>query len=191
MLAQDSSSSYHRQGSLDGLCGVYCIINALSLMLGENSPDPEEVFAALLGSLRGQLPTIVVSGMHSKGLETLLRCTRSLLAKRGLCFRFRRACDREPASLSRFWETLAEHHAQQGDGAILLGMTGEHDHWTCVESISHEALHLADSGVLTSLRRNQVSIKRASTRRNFVLQPTQAFLLSVDGAPPSGKLLVS
>lgn len=153
----------YRQGDLDGLCGLYVIVNAFAALCPELDNDVcEDLFRALVQALPKAVPSplaVVYRGMGGGDLRRLLMAAQSHVAKtvdisievRELP-RFRTA----PA-LGEVWARLrAELKADQ---VAILGLTGGHDHWTLAVSATERALKLLDSGDRTLLLRSRCTLQ--------------------------------
>ena len=154
-----------RQGDLDGLCGVYAIINALRHLCPELSPARSQaLFRMLVRSIAPRAPERAIA-KFSDGLTigAVFRLARlaaayterhhngsisvSLLATR----RHRGGARRWP--LARYWRELATVLA--GRSAVIVGLNGSQRHWSVAISISSQQLQLLDSDGLHLLRRSR------------------------------------
>lgn len=143
-------------------------------MTGEDAFDAKMMFRTLLMPFRRI--TIAVDGLHVNDLTKVLRRAVSFLEEQGIRIGYRKAFY-TPATLSDYWETLHLHHRASGDGSILIGISGVHDHWTCVERVSPATMHLADSGIMTKIDRAKATVGRPTARRPHQLHADQTFLL--------------
>ena len=136
-------------GDLDGLCGVYAVVNATRLAAHPHrrlsATDCYDLFAALLAELAdaGRLRGFVAAGLGPRVLARLLRRAGRWLRKRhGLALEvsrpFRKADQPDP---ERCLRVLTEHLARPGTAAIV----GSDEHWTVVYAVTPKRLLLADS----------------------------------------------
>jgi hypothetical protein len=137
------------QGDLDGLCGVYAVVNAARLAAHPHrrlrAAECRGLFAALLEELadEGRLRGFVAAGLGNRVLARLLRRAGRWLRKRhGLALEVRRpfskADEPDPDACLR---ALAEHLARPGTAAIV----GSDEHWTVVRAVTPRRLLLADN----------------------------------------------
>src|SRR3954453_5066129 len=137
----------YRQGDLDGLCGPYCVVNAVRLAAHPQRRlrDAEcvELFAALVAELAdiGRLRTAVTDGTGKVGrlarrAGCWLRDEHGLELEVMRPFTKRRGPD--PACCLQL---MTEHLARPGTAAIVA--TG--DHWTVARAVSGRRLLLSDS----------------------------------------------
>jgi hypothetical protein len=137
------------QGDLDGLCGVYAVVNAVRLTAHPHRRLPtaecRELFAALLAELadEGRLRGFVAHGLGTRVLARLLRRAGRWLRKRhGLALEVRRPfAKRDEPGPEACLRALAEHLARPGTAAIV----GSDEHWTVVRAVTPKRLLLADS----------------------------------------------
>lgn len=148
-----------QQGELDGLCGLYAIINALRWALGAagdfGRSQVDHLFGRLLDELEREAGGIaaVSLGIHDRPLVALARASGRLLAEDlGLAVRvsqpFRSRRPSTATDLARAIRTATEHDR----AAFLIGLKGRYRHWTvCVGATRHH-LVLFDSADIHRLR---------------------------------------
>ena len=104
-----------RQGELDGLCGIYAIINAIRLVLGPRASllkpaDWHELFVVLLESIDGPIGAAhaAANGIETKPLRSLLRvASLHLVAELDLTVR---AAPMFPRNDRPSFAELLQHH---------------------------------------------------------------------------------
>jgi hypothetical protein len=137
------------QDDLDGLCGVYAVVNAARLVAYSHrrlsAADCRALFAALLAELaeEGRLRGFVAAGLGTRVLARLLRRAGRWLRKRhGLALEVRRPfAKRDEPGPEACLRVLAGHLARPGTAAIV----GSDEHWTVVRAVTPRRLVLADS----------------------------------------------
>ena len=137
------------QGDLDGLCGVYAVVNATRLAAHPHhrlrAADCYGLFAALLAELahEGRLRGFVATGLGPRVMNRLLRRADRWLRKRhGLALEVSRPfAKRDQPGSEECLRVLAEHLARPGTAAIV----GSDEHWTVVRADTPKRLLLADS----------------------------------------------
>ncbi len=172
------------QGRLDGLCGVYSIINALHAKLNWSSADAKEAFTFLCKEINlvdGRLHEVIVDGMGPRLLGHLLdRLSADFLAKRNVTLARRFAFRTVPvSSLKEYWGRLESHLAQEGPCSVILGLSGRYNHWTVVAGMSSRSIEVFDSDNLKRISRRHSTVSEpCDSGRIHHLSPTQTFLLS-------------
>lgn len=164
----------YRQGDLDGLCGLYCIVNAMSILCPElNERQAEKLFIKLLRSLISFVEEpieIVYEGMDDSVLRHLLTIAQSDVESRfKVCLKirpFRRTRGRK--SLPQVWRVLQERLTPRL--VAIAGLDGLDYHWTCIYAISSSAIGFLDSSDLRSLPRSQVTLEPSRKRYRLVLE---------------------
>jgi hypothetical protein len=188
------------QGELDGLCGLYSIINSLTWGLyslqvtghrhrQQCSPlgqrEIEELFLSLITRLTRKYGTrSVVSGIHSLELARLLRHSAVCLsAKRDLQLTFVRPFyRRRRVTMGQVCQALSNHLTGAGT-ATIIGLEWPSRHWTVVIGVTPTRLYLLDSSdepPHSSLRRRP----RDSERHRRLLRPGEVFLLKLCSESP-------
>ena len=145
-----------RQGSLDGLCGIYAVVNSLDLVgvhLGRR--ELREVFRQLVYSLgAAALLEAMSEGLDALTLRAAAELAFGWLAARhavtlevSLPFEARRF--RSPAGYLRALAPLVD---RPGTAVIIAFRNRETAHWSVISRIDGSDLHLRDSDGLGVLR---------------------------------------
>jgi hypothetical protein len=185
------------QGDLDGLCGIYSVVNSLAWALHTRRAvgDPllsrrarrlqdrerTELFIALLTVLfeRHKQARPIADGVSSVDLSHVLRRSAAWLkAQRGLdlavtrpFYQYRRV------RLPRIAAHLAAHLSEPGRSAII-GIEPPWHHWTVVIGVTLNRLNLFDSGGSIHM----LLTRRAGDGQAVVLRPSNVFLLTIMAA---------
>jgi len=187
------------QGDLDGLCGVYSIVNAVQWALhtgnaaawaSKHAPkrlswaEREALFDTLVTPLgkRRPLAKFVTGGISALELTRLLRISREwVFAHRSAELVSRRPFygQREVAK-RRVIRLLTQHLAMPGSAAIV-GIEWTLPHWTVATGLSRKRIRLFDSGYGVFLTLKGVSFRGAG-RANGV-KPGDIFLLRLSPKP--------
>ena len=173
------------QGNLDGLCGVYAVVNSVRNLSPKrlNGEDERKLFRQLIAKLgeEDRLADALCNGMTVQPLGRLidsasefLRGNRGHRLSRQLAFR------QTPEGLQQFWELISSHLSDHGPGSVILGLGGKHDHWTCISTMSEHTITLIDSDGIRRLHRKHCTVSDAKVGRHHVLWPTQTYLLHVE-----------
>lgn len=176
------------QGNLDGLCGVYAVVNSVRNLSPTRFTrvEEKELFCQLIAKLgeEGRLEDALCHGMKVRLLGRLidaaiefLETNRKYRLSRELAF------GQAPEGLQDFWDKISTHLDDHGSGSVILGLGGKCDHWTCVDKASETALTLIDSDGIRRLQRKRCTISAAQRTRHHELWPTQTYLLRADTFP--------
>jgi hypothetical protein len=166
----------YRQGALDGLCGVYAVVNAPGSQPrpigGSTGPAAKGCFGLLIDEL-GQLRKAMTVGIGAQPMRLLRRAGSWLEDEHGLLLRVEKPFRKvdEPQHCRK---VVTTHLAQPGIAAII----GMAEHWSVARAIGRKQLHLFDSDGQEHLRVAAVfGTSRKQERRRLVLPRT--FLLRV------------
>ncbi|WLE97384.1 MAG: hypothetical protein QTN59_00830 [Candidatus Electrothrix communis] len=164
----------HKQGGLDGLCGVYSIINALKLVNEYSNEESQENFNKIIRYLDSErnLSKLIINGLDINLIGQVMNNVQDLGIVKEQPFK-----GKGETSLSEFW-TAMQYFLNEPYRAILLGLSGVHDHWTVVQSISDKQLQLLDSDGLKKLNRSACTTQFATKSRKHVVYPTHTYFLS-------------
>jgi hypothetical protein len=166
----------HRQGHLDALCGIYSVINSLSLLLNHQL-DSKALFAYLIRHLRHSIAANLVEGFSlAEQINALRLGSRYLMTRQDVRLRFH---SRSANTLQQYWHGMRSHYQQHGAGSIVLSINEGYNHWTCVRHITERTIVFADSDEADRLRRSNITIKRPTKKRAYKLLPKETFLLSL------------
>jgi hypothetical protein len=146
----------HQKGAMDGLCGVYSIINAMKIVRADFLNESKVLFESIIDHLteKRNLNEIIKNGMTIGILYNIIND----LIPRGIP-RSRPFLNRD-ATLSEVWGEIQTHLEEPatGIGAVILALQGKHDHWTVVRKVVNDTLILEDSNGLFKLSRDKITL---------------------------------
>jgi hypothetical protein len=140
------------QGHLDGLCGLYAIINGIRLALGPDRELSDAVWLDLFGGMlrevsrRYSRDDLTASGLEPKHLMTALRhALRTMGREQGIRLTSHRPFVK--AGRPRFTAVLKglRRYQQLPNTSIILGIGGPLDHWTVIKWIGTHYIGFFDS----------------------------------------------
>lgn len=181
----------YRQGDLDGLCGVYAIVNAVRWLAPDRlgPAGASALFGALVGAVRGfdrGHHAVAHEGMTRRQLLKLVAVARGHLAREhGLAVMVERA----PAKPGRRWSVaslwrLLEGRFARGQVAILV-VDGRERHWTTVVAVTPGQLRLFDSSGMAVLRRRHLaSAEPMAGRATHAIDAADIVLIGLDAPEP-------
>src|SRR5215204_5268114 len=177
-----------QQGDLDGLCGIYSVINAIRLATEDETrdlPDAalQELFFTLLLEADAVVGTVeaVGLGIDPKPLFRVAQAAvRHMADEHGLRLGVTHAIRRgEPRTFDAILRRLTEL-ADQPRSAVLICLTGHLDHWTVLKRVTGQSLTFFDSSgyARISLANCRSSAARSrGARRAHIIEPTGIFLV--------------
>src|SRR5215204_1161541 len=144
-----------QQGDLDGLCGIYSVINAIRLATEDETRDlPDAALQELFFTLLLEADA-VVGRVEAVGLgidpQPLFRvaqaAVRHMADEHGLQLTVTHALRRgEPRTFDTILRRLTEL-SQQPRSAVLICLTGQLDHWTVLRRVTGQSLTFLTAAV--------------------------------------------
>jgi len=172
-----------RQGSLDGLCGVYCIVNAVGYVATLSPKQRKQLFKQLVKTLdhNKRMAKHLLRGTSNKQLCRMLVVAQKWLAEKYDMKLSFAPLFRPGAKLglkSYLWH--ADGFLQYKGSIIIAGIEGIHNHWTCVTSISPKTIQLLDSDGLSRLRVNTCRLSKAAQDEYHCFHPLRTWGMRLD-----------
>lgn len=175
------------QGELDGLCGIYAVINAYRLLWGEDFSA--ERAAKLFKRMAKAAPLAVFDGLgYHELLDLIALANRGVPAKLRLEVRtteFRKPAQGPAWRIDTYVKKLREE-VNEGGQVAILGIEKSHNHWTLLHKITSATVKFQDSQSITQLRLANCGIT-AKTRRDHRIVPSQTILLRPWVASPNDR----
>ena len=176
-----------KHGDLDGTCGVYAVINAVRLALEPHSRFTLDVYLDFYEDLVDEVDRLEGFGKASlHGLTTpkivqLLRLAREVVGSNmGFDLKVGRPLvTRRRHSLSDAVEKLRAELNHPGT-VVLLGLGGEHNHWTVVRRITKASILLHDSDGLRQIAISDCRMvyePRPHVERRHIIGSGSAFII--------------
>jgi len=141
----------YQQGSLDGLCGLYAVINSIQCIV--------EHERKVMSIVRDELPGILVReitrrrrfedaflyGIGTPEVAHLLECAAIFLKRKWVSIALSRPLlsVRKPTIAQSI--ALLRRELEQGNCALVLGLGGHHDHWSVGRRITSKFIAKYDS----------------------------------------------
>ena len=163
------------QGGLDSLCGIYSLLNAERRINNTSNGGSQELFNSIIEYLNRNhlLAPILTQGMLLKHIKAILA---DVIGDR-IPYQKLHFAGRANPDLNTFWTEIASFLSDTPSAAVLLGMSGTHDHWTVVKEISEKQIQLLDSRRLRTLNRSNCTTGESKGKRHHILWPAQTYFL--------------
>lgn len=152
------------QGSLDGLCGLYAVINSLRLALSKDAPLTRAVCEALFGAgiaylhRRKTLHTEIIDGVEPRRRNALAQHLAKLVSTSNYQVTIER-----PESVG--WRSI-EHdvfpwmeQSLLAGKPVLITLTGGLEHHSVVSGMTSRTLKLFDSSAHRSIRKASCGLR--------------------------------
>lgn len=159
-----------RQGGLDGLCGLYSVINSIKTVCknGITTDEYEQLTQHLARSvINAKFKDYFIDGMDATHIDKMLKAAKKRLMHRpstpnkegkvcrnkGFRFSYKKIVCR---SYKEFKSTIKKHFDQSKSErkygkSIIIGVHGKMMHWTSIWSMTEAGVNLCDSGGLKRL----------------------------------------
>ncbi|MBM4352204.1 MAG: hypothetical protein FJ109_00165 [Deltaproteobacteria bacterium] len=174
-------SNPKRQGGLDGLCGVYAVVNAIGELTfnGEFGRErQQELFNLLVRTVYRRLPQdrksirFVWDGTSPADVNAMVE-TAGRFARRKLGFDLEWCRGLSGSGMGKkiqsFWKELDSHlTSDQKGAAIVVYDDDDISHWTCVVDSTGKQLRLRDSAGFKTLKKQGGTLgSRRSGQRQY------------------------
>ena len=149
-LSPSTDMTPFRQGDLDGLCGIYVIINCVRFLCPEaNSKFLEKLFRVLVQSLEREVDkplAVLWRGIEQPALLGLSECCIAYVRKTfGIKLRVTlpRRPLRKAKSVAKIWRGLGKSVSKKR--VAILSIDGFISHWTAVCAVTPKTMRLFES----------------------------------------------
>ncbi len=175
-----------QQGQLDGLCGIYSAINALSLLAEQGRPYPLTAAMALyreaieLVATKGSLSGVTTFGLDTPLWLAVIRClARRVEADQSITLAISRPFQHRPkAGFGRLRRAIEA--ALEQDALVLVSLTGAHSHYTVIRAYTASRFVLHDSSGLRWL--SIAACGTSYSRRRHQIAASWLIVIKVAGA---------
>lgn len=165
------------QGKLDGLCGLYSLLNSA------RCADSELRFSTCKAMFRdslswlceyGYLPTALYEGIPATALLSLHK--RVIRRRRPGLKLERPFLRRKPETDEEFWTTMSSL-LEKPRRSLIVGIRAKSwSHWTVINRITAGQIHFFDSDDLVWIRRRSCTCLRDGPGTHFI-DPAEVFLI--------------
>ena len=166
------------QGTLDGLCGVYSIVNSAKIISHLTYEQCQELFKNIIFYLneKNNLARLFVEGMNVNEIGVVLaHLGTKYFHERRMPFR-----GRQNLTFDVIWSEMEEFLSEE-KRAIILGFNHpDWDHWTVVNGITQKQLNLYDSKYTKKINKSRCSIVYPSKNKKkpYCLDVPNMYFLS-------------
>jgi hypothetical protein len=187
-----------QQGDLDGLCGAYALVNAVTHLLhnkGFQRDDANRLFQRLCRTLhrRQRMPQAVWRGTHIDDIDGMLRTVRRFVRENfAATLVVSRPFDRGiPRKKDRFFRVLSKSFNSINERKVaVIGLDRPGFHWTIATEVTARSFRLYDSGRSKRLRYGDCTLgKSMRTRQTIVAAETR--ILSIEDAAVQPRRLLA
>ena len=199
-----------KQGEMDGLCGIYALVNAIRRLAGRrlSKEDEDNLFKELVRSIyrrhnrrRKKKPKSPVEfiwdGTSVRDISYMLKKTVEFLEDKNLQLYWKRPLQGRgrPNTLDEYWRRIQNaFHKYGGRGNCIaivdynwqsVDNNGEAGHWTCVTNVTKSNLILHDSSMdrgrkFSKLPKSRCTLGKPNSHRPYRLLAHNVSLLLVN-----------
>jgi len=169
-------SKPYRQGDLDGLCGVYALVNAVDYLCGPlSNRKARQLFQQILTHLEARAP-LASRCTYGIVINEIAGILKFVICQHYPIQRYK-PFHRQPwVNKSRYIQTLRTF-LQQPNTIVLLALEGYHGHWTLVHQITDKTLMTYDSSEIRYVLINSCSMINDPVEKRHWLMPAHTYLL--------------
>ena len=187
-----------QQGDLDGLCGAYALVNAVTRLLhtkGFDRDHANRLFQRLCRTLhrRQRMPQAVWRGTHIDDIDGMLRTVRRFVRENfAATLVVSHPFDHGvPRKKDKFFRVLSKSFNSVGERRVaVIGLDRPGFHWTIATEVTARSFRLYDSGRSKRLRYGDCTLgKTMRGRQTIVAQETR--ILSVEDVAVQSRRVVA
>ena len=164
------------QGDLDGLCGVYSVLNTLkALGFRNNLKGRQTILVTILVQLYHdkQSSQFIIDGITTPDISRILK---NIIKPEYEITYSKPFHSKAEIDIAELWDALSSHLKKQNRAAILCIEGKAYGHWTVVTSITERRITLFDSDKMQWLNRSQLTTTEISPKTPVYIYPTSLFL---------------
>ncbi len=172
---------HYHQGDLDSFCGVYAIINAVTLLCELDHHQARELFRHVLICLNSQGNKEPITERLSDGLKfhDVTCIINKVVCKDYPITRYKPFHKKRNVDLDQYWNTL-QAELNQPNSLAFIGIGGHFNHWTLIQRITSKSLILKDSIGMRYLNRRYCTVsKDLNIKKRYWLYPNNTYILKV------------
>lgn len=165
------------QGKLDGLCGVYSILNALRIVERTTFQESARLFLEIFAALetRKKISRVIEDGMTDRDMAYVYR---EIIQKDYLVRAFKPFQKQSDIPLGAYWDQIKDFLDGGNRRAVnLVVESWDFGHWTVVWKATPKCLYLLDSARMRRFDRRKCSTQVLSSNRELLLWPTMTRFL--------------
>ncbi len=165
------------QGYMDGLCGIYSILNADKLVNGTSDQESQVLFNQIVEHLdyQGILKDVILEGSDHKTLRKVINSLETIDSKVfPLCSTNKRGI----IKLKDWWEYSRGFLEEGKNRTIILSLGGKVLHLTVIERMTDRTIYLKDSSwEWRTIKRSSCKIMGYPNTDKYIIYPAQCWYL--------------
>ena len=161
------------QGSLDGLCGLYSTINAISSLINLSEEDCSQLFELGISHLdsRTNLKKTILEGMRLPMVKEICNQYKPLIRSWGYNLEIH-SIGAEAGNIAGIASVIRDWVGEAMQ-CVILGLGGRINHWTCVTKPFLKSIRFSDSDGLKRLHLCRITAGKTSKNRQYTIDPAE------------------
>lgn len=170
--------SPYEQGYLDGLCGIYSIINATRLIVKDmREEDAMKLFSKCMRHVekRKSLGKVSTEGVNEIDIWSILK--KVVLVDYGVKAE-RPFYHAGELPVYDFFMELSEYFGKEGKRSAIICIECEDwDHWTVIRSLTMKRLMLFDSSMIKTINTSRCVTDKPTKKKPYLINTKETFFL--------------
>lgn len=173
----------YKQGNLDGLCGVYAVINAIGSILPENNLDKflPELFNVCINKLdrRTKLAKTIINGMSISMIKEMLNDCMEYMNDRYI-LKYKCICE-DRKRIDGIINDIKNSLSNNKNIAIIIGITCEDfSHWTTINKKFIKTIKFYDSDDIPNINIDKLCAGKYYKLKKYNIQPNEVISVWIE-----------
>ena len=168
----------YEQGYLDGLCGIYSVINATRLVVKDiQEEEAIKLFGKCMRHVekRKSLGKVSTGGVNESDIWSILK--KVVLVDYGIAVE-RPFYKTRDVPVHHYFKELREHFDQDGKRSVIVCVERrDWDHWTVIRSMTMKRITLFDSCSMTTINTSRCITKKPTKKKPYLINTKATFFL--------------
>ena len=168
----------YEQGYLDGLCGIYSVINATRLVVKDmQEEEAMKLFRKCMRHVekRKSLGKVSTGGVNESDIWSILK--KVVLVNYAIKVK-RPFCKTRDIPTHDFFKELREYFDKDGKrSAIICFECRDWDHWTVIRSLTMKQMALFDSSMMKTINTSRCVTNKPTKKKPYLINTKETFFL--------------
>ncbi len=175
----------HQQGELDGLCGLYALMNSVKYLRNISGwKQQTKLMTKILKHMKAKgMTSLVVRFTEGTRLDEIASVLKYIICPQYDIKRAKPYHHNPETTLKHFLrhcQGFLEQKSDKSKGIILVGLGGRYDHWTLIYRITETRIMLQDSSKRKYLNKSNCCLPDDDIQKTHILYPTHTYFLWVE-----------
>lgn len=163
----------YQQSSLDSMCSIYAICNAVTIVKGYGDDEVQELFNSIITYLskKRKLKDIIIGGAKHKDMKDIMRNVVSDIIPNQIT-------DLKWSEYTlKDWWNWSSYFLQTPNTSIILCTSGREDHYSTIERMTTKEMILKDSAGIKKIRYSSCKLPGYQKSDKYIILPSQCWYL--------------